>query len=178
MILNDFLGDSNRIDILESFLDNEGYSLTLDDVKHISEVSNPLPDLNSLIKIGILSERNGEYELNLKDKRVIYLSLINNEEYSRKLKEMDKTGIFNEVKTFPSDIYSKIYQLTKKYNLGSISIENDEVYSYIYIIKVPQKLDYKKILQLWDKILDDVKEFCKQKEYESYYKNIQIVLRR
>jgi len=104
MILNDFLGDSNRIEILESFLDNEGYSLTLDDVRHISEVSNPSPDLNSLVKIGILSERNGEYELNLKDKRVIYLSLIENEEYSRKLKEMDKTGIFNEVKTFSSDI--------------------------------------------------------------------------
>ncbi len=104
MILNDFLGDSNRIDILESFLDNEGYSLTLEDVRHISEVSNPSPDLTILVKIGILSERNGEYELNLKDKRVIYLSLIDNEEYSRKLKEMDKTGIFNEVKTFSSDI--------------------------------------------------------------------------
>lgn len=94
MILNDFLGDSNRIEILESFLDNEGYSLTLDDVKHISEVSNPLPDLTILVKIGILSERNGEYELNLKDKRVIYLSLINNEEYSRKLKEMNKKEFY------------------------------------------------------------------------------------
>ncbi|RAP45760.1 MAG: hypothetical protein BZ134_00110 [Methanosphaera sp. SHI1033] len=104
MILNDFLGDSNRINILESFLDNEGYSLTLEDVRHISEVSNPSSDLTILVKIGILSERNGEYELNLKDKRVIYLSLIDNEEYSRKLKEMDKTGIFNEVKTFSSDI--------------------------------------------------------------------------
>lgn len=104
MILTDFLGDSNRINILESFLDNEGYSLTLDDVRNISEVSNPLPDLTILVKIGILSERNGEYELNLKDKRVIYLSLIDNEEYSRKLKEMDKTGIFDEVKTFSADI--------------------------------------------------------------------------
>ncbi|MDE4078666.1 hypothetical protein OTK55_06505 [Methanosphaera sp. Vir-13MRS] len=104
MILNDFLGDSSRIEILESFLDNEGYSLTLDDVRRISEVSNPLPDLTILVKIGVLSERNGEYELNLKDKRVIYLSLIDNEEYSRKIKEMNKKGIFNEVKTFSSDI--------------------------------------------------------------------------
>ena len=76
MILNDFLGDSDRIEILESFLDNEGYSLTLDDVRRISVVSNPLNDLTILVNIGILSEQNGEYKLNLKDKRVIFLSLI------------------------------------------------------------------------------------------------------
>ncbi|MBE6489191.1 MAG: hypothetical protein E7Z86_10840 [Methanosphaera stadtmanae] len=104
MILNDFLGDSDRIEILESFLDNEGYSLTLDDVRRISAVSNPLNDLTILVNIGILSEQNGEYKLNLKDKRVIFLSLIDNEEYSRKINEMDEKGIFNEVKTFSSDI--------------------------------------------------------------------------
>ena len=104
MILNDFLGDSDRIEILESFLDNEGYSLTLDDVRRISAVSNPLNDLTILVNIGILSEQNGEYKLNLKDKRVIFLSLIDNEEYSRKRNEMDEKGIFNEVKTFSSDI--------------------------------------------------------------------------
>jgi len=104
MILNDFLGDSDRIKILESFLDNEGYSLTLDDVRRISAVSNPLNDLTILVNIGILSEQNGEYKLNLKDKRVIFLSLIENEEYSRKINEMDEKGIFNEVKTFSSDI--------------------------------------------------------------------------
>ncbi|MBR3212883.1 MAG: hypothetical protein IKF79_00055 [Methanosphaera sp.] len=104
MILNDFLGDSDRIEILESFLDNEGYSLTLDDVRRISAVSNPLNDLTILVNIGILSEHNGEYKLNLKDKRVIFLSLIDNEEYSRKINEMDEKGIFNEVKTFSSDI--------------------------------------------------------------------------
>ena len=104
MILNDFLGDSDRIEILESFLDNEGYSLTLDDVKRISAVSNPLNDLTILVNIGILSEQNREYKLNLKDKRVIFLSLIDNEEYSRKINEMDENGIFNEVKTFSPDI--------------------------------------------------------------------------
>ena len=104
MILNDFLGGSDRIKILETFLDNEEYSLTLDDVKRISAVSNPLNDLTILVNIGILSEQNREYKLNLKDKRVIFLSLIDNEEYSRKINEMDENGIFNEVKTFSPDI--------------------------------------------------------------------------
>jgi len=89
MILNDFLGYSDRIEILESFLDNENYGLTLQDVARISEINNPLPHLNELINIGILFKDNEEYFLNQKDKRVICLSLIHNEEYSRKLKEMD-----------------------------------------------------------------------------------------
>lgn len=94
MILNDFFGDSDRIEILESFLDNEEYSLTLDEVRRISEVSNPLNDLSILVNIGILSEQNGEYKLNIKDKRVIFLSLIYNEEYSRKINEMDEKWNF------------------------------------------------------------------------------------
>ncbi len=96
-------------------------------------------------------------------------SILLNNEY------IEKTKLFSQAF---SDVYNKIYKLTNEYNLGNISIENDELYSHIFIIKVPQKPEYKEILHLWDKILDDVEEFCKQKGYESYYKNIQIVLRR
>lgn len=107
-----------------------------------------------------------EYNPNLLNN---FSSVLLNNEYIEKTKIISQAFI---------DVYNRIYQLTKEYNLGNISIENDELYSYIYIIKVPRKLEYKKILQLWDKILDDIEEFCKQKGYESYYKNIQIVLRR
>ena len=77
-----------------------------------------------------------------------------------------------------TDIYNKIYQLTKQYQLGKISIETDELYAYVFVINVPKKQNYTQILEIWDKILEDVEDYCKQKKYSRYYKTIQIVLRR
>ena len=98
MILNNLLRKSDRIEIIESFLDNEDYELTLKDVQRIRDIANPSPHLEKLIDIGIISNKQGKYSLNKKDKRVIYLSLINNEEYIRQLEKMDKKGIFEEKK--------------------------------------------------------------------------------
>lgn len=77
-----------------------------------------------------------------------------------------------------TDVYNKIYQLTKEYQLGNIFIETDELYTHVFVIEAPKKVNYKKILQIWDIIIDDIEEYCIQKGYKSYYKNIQIVLRR
>ena len=87
----------------------------------------------------------------------------------------EKTKIFTQAFI---DVYNKIYQLTKEYNLGSISIETDELYTHVFVIEVPKKDSYNEIIQLWDKIIDIIEEYCNQKGYNSYYKNIQIVLRR
>lgn len=104
MILNDFLGNSDRIEILETFLDNEDYELTLEDIQRISEVPNPVSHLKKLMDIGIISENNGKYLLNKKDKRILCLSLINNEEYLRQLDEMEESGVFEDVELFTEDI--------------------------------------------------------------------------
>jgi len=103
MILNDFLGNSDRIAILESFLDNECYELTLEDIQRISEVPNPSSHLKKLMDIGIISENDGKYLLNNEDKRILCLSLINNEEYLRQLDKMEEEGIFEDVKLFTQD---------------------------------------------------------------------------
>lgn len=86
-------------------------------------------------------------------------------------------GVIRTTQAF-TDIYNKIYQLTKQYQLGKISIENDELYDYVFVINAPKKQNYNQILNIWDKILQDVEYYCKQKRYTLYYKNIQIVLRR
>ena len=79
-----------------------------------------------------------------------------------------------------NDVYNKLYQLTKEYNLGSISLEQDidGQYHYVFVIQIPKNYEYKQALKIWDKILEDIDDFCKQKGYTSYYENIQIVLRR
>lgn len=77
-----------------------------------------------------------------------------------------------------NDIYNKIYQLTKEYYLGDISIKtDDELYSYVYIIQIPKNYEYKQALKIWDKIISEIEQYCISRGYEKFFKNIQIILR-
>lgn len=76
-------------------------------------------------------------------------------------------------------IYSKIYQLTKKYNLGSISLEQDidDQYHYVFVIQIPKNYEYKQALKIWDKIISEIELYSISRGYEKFFKNIQIILR-
>ena len=78
------------------------------------------------------------------------------------------------------DVYNKIFQITKKYDLGQISVEEDieESYVHIFVIQVPKEYDdYDKVLVIWDKIIDEIEEYCNIMGYTKYYKSIQIILK-
>lgn len=78
------------------------------------------------------------------------------------------------------DVYNKIFQITKKYDLGQISVEEDieESYVHIFVIQVPKEYDdYDKVLIIWDKIIDEIEEYCNIIGYAKYYKSIQIILK-
>lgn len=90
MILDEFLGKNDRIEILEAFLDNENYELSLDEIIKKCNIPNPVYHINTLEGIGILIQTNyNSWKLNRNDRRVICLSLIEIEEYSRRIDELN-----------------------------------------------------------------------------------------
>lgn len=78
-----------------------------------------------------------------------------------------------------NDIYNKIYQLTKEYKLGSISLEQDidGQYHYVFVIQIPKNYEYKQALKIWDKIISEMELYSISRGYEKFFKNIQIILR-
>lgn len=104
MILNQVLGNSDRIEIIEVFLNNVNNTLSTKDIETISEVHNIQTHIHDLQNIGIIiKEKNNEYKLNTKDKRVICLRYINNYEFTRQLKE-----VYNDSTYLPFDSMNNI----------------------------------------------------------------------
>ena len=49
---------------------------------------------------------------------------------------------------------------------------------HIFVIQVPKEYDdYDKVLVIWDKIIDEIEEYCNIMGYTKYYKSIQIILK-
>ncbi|MGI6564884.1 hypothetical protein [Methanosphaera sp.] len=86
--------------------------------------------------------------------------------------------LLNDVSQAFNDIYNKIYQLTKKYKLGSISLEQDidNQYHYVFVIQIPKNYEYKQALKIWDKIISEMELYSISRGYEKFFKNIQIIL--
>ena len=131
-----------------------------------TEIYSPIIPLQ--FKGGIYhSFHKNEYNPNLLND-VPYVIISN--ETQEKIKE--NTQCFHEV-------YNKIFQLTRRYKLGSISLEQDidNQYTCVFVIQIPKNYEYKKALKIWDKIISEMELYSISRGYEKFFKNIQIVLK-
>ncbi|WP_409200595.1 ArsR family transcriptional regulator [Methanobrevibacter sp. DSM 116169] len=81
--------NSIRIKILEELIDNKDTFLEIEELSRISGISNEIlsDHLSKLNDIGIVDIKKGnikKYKLNMKDKRVLALNMIENLEFIRK----------------------------------------------------------------------------------------------
>ncbi|SDA42629.1 ArsR family transcriptional regulator [Methanobrevibacter millerae] len=87
MILDEFLGENDRIKILEELLGYTDYFLTVEEISRMADVSQKRVQnhLKQLKDIGILEVENKRFKLNKNDKRVLALGLIETHEFQRRL---------------------------------------------------------------------------------------------
>ncbi|MEW6010408.1 MAG: winged helix-turn-helix domain-containing protein [Euryarchaeota archaeon] len=89
-VLKGIFGDTKRISILEELVENWGEFLTIDEIARISNTSpkTAYRHINELNHIGIL-EQSGlkpkQFKLKEDDKRAVALSILESEEYLRKM---------------------------------------------------------------------------------------------
>lgn len=87
MILDEFLGENERIQILEELLTYNDYFLTIEEISRMADVSQKdvHAHLKQLKNIGILEVENKKFKLNNNDERVLALGLIETHEILRRL---------------------------------------------------------------------------------------------
>lgn len=87
MILDEFLGENERIQILEELLTYNDYFLTIEEISRMADVSQKKVQnhLKQLKDIGILEVENKKFKLNNNDERVLALGLIETHEILRRL---------------------------------------------------------------------------------------------
>ena len=93
MTLEDLLGISTRIKILEQLVSFDKDFLSVDEISRMAEVSSKdvYNDMRQLESIGILEIKKEEvtkFKLNPNDERVLALNLIETNEFLRKSKNM------------------------------------------------------------------------------------------
>ena len=72
-----------------------------------------------------------------------------------------------------------LIKLSKKYNLGNVLFKRADGFDDVssFIIEVPKTWEYKKILKIWDEIIDDTVSYAENENLISCLNKITIILR-
>jgi predicted transcriptional regulator len=134
-VMKDIFGQTKRIDILEELVERWGEFLEASEISRMTDVSKKTvyTHLKQLEKIGMIETKEGKatkYRLKKDDKRALALSILESEEYLRRLdlafqenneyenlgyinpKEMDEISLEYEFLTSSNDNY--LYNLEEE----------------------------------------------------------------
>ena len=90
----------------------------------------------------------------------------------------DYHSIENNFKEFDKNIFlDKISEINTKYQLDGYEISSSEDFDNLFILYIPSNKKYESMMRVWDKIIIELEQYCKDKEMENYLDNNGVVLR-